>query len=92
MDGAFRHASDLGVSPANLIFTLVGAIVLIAGLVTLLRPSLVRAMLGIKASEPATHGLLIAGMMMTAFGLLLGGFAIGYATTKPLNLNSETAQ
>jgi hypothetical protein len=31
-------------------------------------------------------------MMLTAFGLLLGGFAIGYATTKPLDLNSETAR
>ena len=26
---------------------------------------------------------LIAGMMLLAFGLVLGGFAIAYATTKP---------
>jgi len=77
---------------ANLLFTLVGAVVLVAGLATLLRPSLVRAMLGIRASAPATHGLLIAGMMLTAFGLLLGGFAIGYSTTKPLDMNSQSAK
>ena len=72
---------------ANLLFTIVGAIVLVAGLVTLLRPSLVRRLIGAKDSEPAKYGLLIAGMMLSAFGLLLGGFAIGYSTVKPLDMN-----
>ena len=37
--------------------------------------------------------MLIGGMMLTAFGLILGGFAIAYATTEPLDLNSaEPAQ
>lgn len=77
---------------ANLLFTLVGAAFLGAGLATLLRPSLVRALFRLKDSEPAKYGLLIAGMMLTAFGLLLAGFAIGYSTTGPLDMNMETAQ
>ena len=71
----------------NLVFTIVGAIALIAGLVTLLRPSLIRRLIGAKDSEPAKYGLLIAGMMMAAFGLLLAGFAIGFTTAKPLDMN-----
>jgi hypothetical protein len=74
-------------TPANLLFTLVGAVALIAGLITLFRPAWVRALFGIKPSEPAQYGLLIAGMMLAAFGLLLGGFAIGYSTIKPLDMN-----
>jgi hypothetical protein len=79
-------------TPANLIFTIVGIAVLIAGLITLLRPSLVRALFGMKDSEPAKHGLLIAGMMLAAFGTLLAGFAIGYSTVKPLDMNLGASQ
>ena len=78
-------------TPANLLFTIAGAVALLAGLVTLLRPSLVRGLLGIGPSEPAQYGLLIAGMMLAAFGLLLAGFAIGFTTTKPLDMNVSTA-
>jgi len=85
MTNAWR-ASNGRMTSANLLFTLVGAVALLAGLLTLLRPSLIRALLGVKDSEPAKYGLLIAGMMLAAFGLLLGGFAIGYATTKPLDM------
>jgi len=77
---------------ANLFLTLAGAASLIAGLITLLRPSLVRRLIGAKDSEPAKYGLLIAGMMLTAFGLLLGSFAIGYSTTRPLDMNIGSAQ
>ncbi len=42
---------------------------------------------GVNA-RPRNHLLLIAGMMSAAFGLVLGGFAIGYATTEPLDFNS----
>ena len=77
---------------ANLLVTLVGATFLGAGLVTLLRPSLVRALLRIEPSEPAKQGLLIAGMMLAAFGMLLGGFAIGYSMVKPLDLNQSASQ
>ncbi len=72
---------------ANLLFTIAGAAALLAGLITLLRPALVRRLIGAKDSEPAKYGLLIAGMMLAAFGLLLAGFAIGYSTTKPLDMN-----
>jgi hypothetical protein len=34
------------------------------------------------AAKPTA--MLIAGMMFTAFGLLLAGFAVGYATSEPL--------
>ena len=79
-------------TPANLLFTLVGAAALLAGLTTLLRPSLARALLGVKASESAKYGLLIGGMMLAAFGVLLGGFAIGYSTVKPLDFNQSASQ
>ena len=79
-------------TPTNLIFTIVGIAVLIAGLITLLRPSLVRALFGMKDSEPAKHGLLIAGMMLAAFGLLLAGFAVGYSMVKPLDMNQSASQ
>jgi uncharacterized membrane protein YuzA (DUF378 family) len=86
MTSAWR-ASSRPVTPANLLFTIAGIGALVAGLVTLLRPSLIRALFGMKASEPAKYGLLIAGMMLAAFGTLLAGFAIGYSTTKPLDMN-----
>lgn len=71
----------------NLVFTIAGGIALLLGLVTLLRPALIRRLIGAKDSEPAKYGLLIAGMMMAAFGLLLAGFAIGFTTTRPLDMN-----
>ena len=71
----------------NLVFTLAGAAALLVGLVTLLRPALIRRLLGAKDSEPARYALLIAGMMMAAFGLLLAGFAIGFTTARPLDMN-----
>ena len=77
---------------ANLLFVAVGTLLLLVGLVTLLLPAVVRRLFGIKAGEPAKYGLLIAGMMLTAFGMLLAGFAIGYTTAKPLDLNQESAR
>ena len=71
----------------NLVFTLAGAAALLLGLVTLLRPALIRRLIGAKDSEPAKSGLLIAGMMLAAFGLLLAGFAIGFTTARPLDMN-----
>ena len=79
-------------TPANLLFTIAGIGALLVGLVMLLRPSLVRALLRINPSEPAQYGLLIAGMMLAAFGMLLGGFAIGYSTVKPLDFNQSASQ
>jgi hypothetical protein len=36
--------------------------------------------------------MLIGGMMLTAFGLVLAGFAIAYENTPPLDLNSGAAR
>ena len=38
-----------------------------------------------KMQHPRHVAMLIAGMMITAFGLLLGGFAIAYTTAGPLD-------
>jgi len=53
----------------------IAAVSALAGLSALLRPSAVRRLLGWSDSEGATYGLRIAGMMLTALGLFLGGFA-----------------
>ncbi len=45
------------------------------GLTALLRPSLARTALRLPDAEPTVYGLRIAGMMLTALGLFLGGFA-----------------
>ena len=72
---------------ANILFVVVGALALLAGLgmvVTGIRS-------GVESS-PRNQVLLIAGMMATAFGLVLGGFAIGYSTAGPLDLNSGASK
>lgn len=73
-------------SGANILFVAVGALALVAGVVMMI--------IGLRAGvegQPRNTLLLIAGMMATAFGLILGGFAIGYATTAPLDLDSGAA-
>lgn len=70
---------------ANILFTVVGAIAALVGIVMLI--AAIRS--GVD-DRPRNQGLLIAGMMLTAFGLVLAGFAIGYATTRPLNLESKS--
>jgi uncharacterized protein YjeT (DUF2065 family) len=49
-----------------------------AGLTTLVRPALTRRALRIADSEPATYALRMAGMMLFALGLFLGGFAVAF--------------
>lgn len=71
-------------SPA--IFVPIAAIFLIAGLVIL-----TIAIRHQKEQRPRYAAMLIAGMMATAFGLVLGGFAIAYSATAPLDLNSQGA-
>jgi hypothetical protein len=70
------------VSAANILFVVVGAVALLAGL-----GMLVAGIRGGAHASPRNAVLLIAGMMLAAFGLVLGGFAIGYAATGPLDLN-----
>jgi hypothetical protein len=44
-----------------------------------------------QEQRPRYAAMLIGGMMLTAFGLVIAGFAIAYQHTKPLNLNSTGA-
>ena len=41
--------------------------------------------------DPRSNVMLIAGMMLTAFGMLIAGFTIGYATSGPLEASSGAA-
>jgi len=68
-------------------FVLVGAIALLAGLALL-----ATAIRKHKAQHPKHVAMLIGGMMMTAFGLILAGFAIAYQAAAPLDLNSAGAR
>ena len=65
------------------LFILVGVPLLLAGVVTLVRPALVRRLVGMADTEAATYGLRIAGMMVAAFGLILSGFSIAYQLSAP---------
>jgi uncharacterized membrane protein HdeD (DUF308 family) len=64
-------------------FIPLGAVVLIAGLALL-----VTAIRKHRAQHPKHVAMLIGGMMLTAFGLILAGFAIAYQTAPPLDLNT----
>src|SRR5437868_4191438 len=68
-------------------FIVLGVVALIAG-VTLLVTGIRKH----EAQHPGHVAMLIGGMMLTAFGLVLAGFAIAYERTAPLDLNSGTAQ
>jgi Ca2+/H+ antiporter len=65
-------------------FVVIGAIFLIGGLAVLIT--------GIRhqrEQRPRYAAMLIGGMMATAFGLVLGGFAIAYNAAAPLDLNAS---
>jgi uncharacterized membrane protein HdeD (DUF308 family) len=68
-------------------FIPLGAVVLIAGLALL-----VTAIRKHRAQHPKHVAMLIGGMMLTAFGLILAGFAIAYQNAPPLDLNTGAAQ
>ena len=69
-------------SGANLLFIIVG------GLATLIGATmLIAALRGRVGESRKSTALLIAGMMVLAFGLVLTGFAIAYATTEPYEFN-----
>jgi Ca2+/H+ antiporter len=44
-----------------------------------------------KAQHPKHVAMLIGGMMLTAFGLVIAGFAIAYQAAAPLDLNTGAA-
>ena len=68
-------------------FVVLGAIALLAGMTVL-----VIAIRKHKAQHPKHVAMLIGGMMLTAFGLILAGFAIAYQNAAPLDLNAGAAR
>ena len=83
--GLFAFSSvQVRMSGANILFVAVGVIAALAGLLML-----VAALRGNVGQSRKSTGLLIAGMMALAFGLILGGFAIAYATTEPYDFNQS---
>ena len=68
-------------------FVALGAVVLIVGL-----SLLVTGIRKHQAQQPQHVAMLIGGMMLTAFGLVIAGFAIAYQNAAPLDLNAGGAQ
>jgi drug/metabolite transporter (DMT)-like permease len=68
-------------------FVFIGAAALLIGLALL-----ASGIRGHKAQQPKHIAMLIGGMMLTAFGLVLAGFAIAYQNVAPLDLNTEAAR
>jgi hypothetical protein len=64
-------------------FIAVGAIAVLSGLVLL-----VTAIRHQGEGQPKYAAMLIGGMMMTAFGIIIAGFAIAYQRSAPLNFNA----
>ncbi|GAA4032756.1 hypothetical protein GCM10022281_10540 [Sphingomonas rosea] len=62
----------------NMLFVIVGGLAALIGLLLL-----VTALRGRVGESRKSTAQLIGGMMILAFGLVLAGFAIAYATTKP---------
>ncbi len=56
-------------------YVIIGAVSVLIGIAVL-----VAAIRGAPGTDPKSTAMLIAGMMVTAFGLLMAGFAIGFAT------------
>ena len=59
----------------NMIYVAIGAVSVLLGVGVL-----AAAIRGRPGTDPKSTAMLIAGMMVTAFGLLMAGFAISYAT------------
>jgi uncharacterized membrane protein HdeD (DUF308 family) len=74
------------VTGPNILFVGIGLVALLGGLATLFTALRQR-----RANSPRSAAMLIGGMMVTAFGLLLTGFAIAYTVAAPLN-SMEPAQ
>ena len=66
-----------------ILFIILGAIAAIAGAALL-----VKAIRHQREQRPRYAAMLIGGMMLTAFGLIIAGFAIAYNSTKPLDFNT----
>lgn len=66
---------------SHLLMLVIGMVALGVGLTTLVRPSITRGLLGMQESDAATYVLRIAGMMLTAFGLVLLLFVAAFTAT-----------
>jgi drug/metabolite transporter (DMT)-like permease len=64
------------------VFVVIGALIAIAGLAVL-----VTAVRHQGEQHPRYAAMLIGGMMATAFGVIIAGFAIAYQRAAPLDLN-----
>jgi hypothetical protein len=73
-------------SGANIFFIVVGGIAILIGLVML-----ATSLKGREGDQRKHTALLMAGMMVLAFGLILAGFAIAYATTDPYDFTTSNA-
>jgi drug/metabolite transporter (DMT)-like permease len=69
------------------VFVAIGALAAIVGLVLL-----VTAIRHQGEQRPRYAAMLIGGMMMTAFGIVIAGFAIAYQRAAPLDLNTGEAR
>ena len=74
------------VGDLNILYVAIGVVAVLGGLAML-----VRAIRSRPGENPRATAMLIAGMMITAFGLLMAGFAIGFAISEPLDLNNAEA-
>ena len=72
-----------GIDPLNLG---IGLAALIGGL-AMLGTTLQRHRRDQRANDPKGVAMLIAGMMVTAFGLFITAFAIGVATDEPVEVS-----
>ena len=64
-------------------FLILGTIATVAGLAIL-----VTAIRHHSEGQPRHVAMLIGGMMLTAFGIIIAGFAIAYNAAAPLDLNA----
>ncbi|MEO8454056.1 MAG: hypothetical protein ABI454_02755 [Sphingomicrobium sp.] len=64
-------------------FDVLGVLAAAAGLVLL-----VTAIRHQSEQQPKYKAMLIGGMMLTAFGIVIAGFAIAYQRAAPLDLNA----
>ena len=67
------------------VFVPLGIVILLAGLALL-----VTGIRKHREQHPKHVAMLIGGMMMTAFGLIIAGFAIAYQRAAPLDLNASS--
>jgi hypothetical protein len=69
------------------LFTIIGILAAIGGIVLVLT-----GIRGGPDARPRNMAMLIGGMMLTAFGIVIAGFAIVYDHTAPLDLNAGAAR